>query len=146
MQAFCPGYFDAFFGNGPIQPWLLDLTTGIAAPAGSFIPTGAVRGGPNGVSPNGRAIAVTNTQFYYAELSGTGFGPTLNIETGLYNSGAGGPDNGAIANRIPHQGIADLHFGSGVSGGDLFALAGYPDVGPEVLEFDPSTEPSYSHP
>jgi hypothetical protein len=130
---------NASFGNGPIQSWLLDLDTGIAAPAGSFIPTGAVPGGPNGASPNGRAIAVTNTQFYYTELSDGGFGPTLNIETGLYNNGAGGPDNGAIANPIPGQGIADLHFGTGVSGGDLFALAGYDTVGPEVFEFDPST-------
>jgi hypothetical protein len=124
-------------GNGPIQSWLLDLDTGLATQTGSFIPTGAVPGGPNGADPNGRAIAVTNTQFYYTELTNL-FGPTLNIETGLYNGGAGGPDNGSIANPIPGQGIADLHFGNGVSGGDLFAMAGYPNVGPEVFEFDPS--------
>ena len=129
---------NASFGNGPIQSWMLDLTTGVATSAGSFIPQGAVPGGPNGNTPNGRAIAVTDTQFYYTELTGGGFGPTLNIETGLYNNGAGGPDNGAISNPIPGQGIADLHFGTGVSGGDLFALAGYPNVGPEVFEFDPS--------
>jgi hypothetical protein len=129
---------NASFGNGPIQSWNLDLTTGTATAGGSFIPTGAVPGGVNGASPNGRGIAVTNTQFYYTELSGGGFGPTLNIETGPYNGGAGGADNGSIANPIPGQGVADLHFGTGVSGGDLFALAGYNTVGPEVFEFDPS--------
>ena len=131
---------NAAFGNGPIQSWQLDLTTGVATSAGSFIPTGAIPGGANGNSPNGRGIAVTNTQFYYTELTGTGFGPTLSIETGLYNGGAGGPDNGSIANPTPGLGVADLHFGTGVSGGNLYALAGYDTRpgGPEVVEFDPS--------
>jgi hypothetical protein len=132
---------NASFGNGPIQSWSLDLTTGVATAAGSFIPTGAIPGGPNGSAPNGRGIAVTNTQFYYTELSGSsGFGPTLSIETGLYNGGAGGPDNGSIANPTPGLGVADLHFGTGVNGGDLYALAGYDTRpgGPEVVEFNPS--------
>ncbi len=95
-------------------------------------------GGLNGAAPNGRRIAVTNTQFYYTELSGGGVGPTLSIETGLYNNGAGGPDNGSVANPIPGQGVADLHFGTGVNGGNLYALASYNTVGPEVFEFNPS--------
>jgi hypothetical protein len=132
----------AAFGNGPIQTWSLDLTTGTATKTGSFIPDGAIPGGINGTSPNGRGIAVTNTQFYYTELSGTGFGPTLSIETAPFNGGAGGADNGAIANPIPGLGIADIHFGSGVTGGDLYALAGYipsdATVGPIAYEFDPT--------
>lgn len=127
---------NAAFGNGPIQSWNLDLTTGTATAEGSFVPEGAKPGGVNGADPNGRAIAVTNTEFYYTELS-NGFGPVLNIEAGPYNGGAGGPDNGTIANPIPGQGIADLHFGSGPTGGDLYAMAGYPTQGPFVYIFNP---------
>ena len=127
---------NAAFGNGPIQSWQLDLTTGTTTAAGSFVPFGAVPGGPNGAGPNGRGIAVTNTQFYYTELSGSGFGPTLNIETGAYNGGAGSPvDNGGFANPLPGKGISDLHFGAA----GLYALAGYPNQGPEVALFDPTS-------
>jgi hypothetical protein len=121
-------------GTGQIQSWTLDLTTGTSAPTGSFLPTGA----STIPGANGRAIAVTNTQFYYTELS-NGFGPTPTIETGLYNGGAGGPDNGSIPNPLPGTGIQDLHFGSGPTGGDLYALAGYPTQGPFVYVFDPGT-------
>lgn len=131
---------NAAFGNGPIQTWSLDLTTGTATQVGSFVPQGAVPGGPNGPDPNGRGIAVTNTEFYYTELSGTGFGATLSIETAPFNGGAGGPDNGSIANPIPGDGIADIHFGSSISG-DLFALTGYPNQpgGPTVVAFNATT-------
>jgi len=128
---------NAAAGNGPIQSWSLDLTTGIATATGSFVPQGAVPGGVNGSSPNGRAIAVTNTQFYYTELSNL-FGPTVNIETGLYNGGAGGPDNGHIVNPLPGTGVQNLHFGAGPGGGDLYAVAGYPSQG---LSFMSSTLP-----
>jgi hypothetical protein len=126
----------AAFGNGHIESWDLDLNTGTATAAGSFIPVGAILGGINGATPNGRGIAVTNTQFYYTELSGGGFGPTLSIESGLYNGGAGGPDNGNIANPTPGLGVAVLEF---ANDGNLYALAGYPNLGPEVFKFDPAT-------
>jgi hypothetical protein len=129
---------NAAFGNGPIQSWRLDLTTGTTTAMGSFVPFGAVPGGPNGSASNGRGIAVTNTQFYYTELSGGGFGSTLNIETGAYNGGTGSPvDNGGFANPTPGLGVADLHFGVG----GLYALAGYPSTpsGPEVVEFNPAS-------
>jgi hypothetical protein len=130
-------------GNGPIQSWILDLTTGTATAAGSFIPQGAVPGGINGPSPNGRAIAVTNTQFYYTELGAPApFGPTVQIEAGLYNGGAGSPDNGNVANPTPGLGISVLEFAPGVSGGNLYALAGYiasgTNVGPIVYVFNPA--------
>ena len=120
---------NAAYGGGPIQTWVLNLTMGTAVSGGSFVPTGAMVG-----SANGRAIAVTNTQFYYTELSG-GFGATPSIESGLFNGGAGSADNGSVANPTPGLGIQNLHFG----GGGLYAVAGYPTSGPFVYVFNPNT-------
>ena len=119
---------NAAFGGGPIQSWSLDTTTGAATATGSFVPTGATD------SNNGRAIAVTNTQFYYTELTG-GFGPTVQVETGPYNGGAGGADNGGFLNPIPGRGIQNLHFGAA----GLYIVSGYPTSAPEVFIVDPIT-------
>jgi hypothetical protein len=116
-------------GNGPIQTWTLDLTTGTAVQAGSFVPTGA----STIPGANGRGIAVTNTQFYYTELS-NGFGATPSIESGLFNGGAGSADNGSVANPTPGLGVQNLHFGAG----GLYAVAGYPTTGPLVYVFNPA--------
>src|SRR5579864_2767877 len=113
---------NASFGAGKIQSWTMDLTTGTSVASGSFLPTGATG------SNNGRAIAVTNTQFYYTELTG-GFGPTVSVESGPYNGGAGGADNGGFPNPIPGRGIQDLHFGAG----GLYVVSGYPTLSPEVF-------------
>lgn len=118
---------NAAFGSGPIQSWSLDITTGTATATGSFVPTGASD------SNNGRAIAVTNTQFYYTELT-SGFGPTVSVETGPYNGGAGGPDNGGFLNPIPGRGIQNLHFGAA----GLYIVSGYPTQAPEVFIVDPT--------
>jgi hypothetical protein len=118
---------NAAFGSGPIQSWSLDITTGTATATGSFVPTGASD------SNNGRAIAVTNTQFYYSELT-SGFGPTVSVETGPYNGGAGGPDNGGFTNPIPGRGIQNLHFGAA----GLYIVSGYPTQAPEVFIVDPT--------
>lgn len=119
---------NASSSGGPIQSWTLDLTNGTAAAAGSFVPTGAFD------SNNGRAIAVTNTEFYYSELT-SGFGPTLSVEAGPYNGGAGGADNGGFPNPIPGRGIQNLHFGAG----GLYVVSGYPTLAPEVFIVDPVT-------
>lgn len=116
-------------GNGPIQSWSLDLTTDTSVATGSFVPDGAKVAGANG-----RAIAVTNTQFYYTELS-SGFGPTATVETGPYNGGAGGADNGSFLNPIPGRGIQNLHFGAG----GLYIVSGYNTLAPEVFLVDPAT-------
>lgn len=117
---------NAAFGGGPIQSWSLDITTGTATATGSFVPSGATD------SNNGRAIAVTNTQFYYSELT-SGFGPTVMVETGPYNGGAGGTDNGGFLNPIPGRGIQNLHFGTA----GLYIVSGYPTSAPEVFIVDP---------
>jgi hypothetical protein len=108
----------AAFGNGPIVTF--DYTTGTKI--GSFIPDGAAG------SANGRGLAVTNNEFFYTELSGSGFNATDFIHIAPFNNGNGGHDIGMFANPNPNTGIQDLAFGAK----GLYALTGYPS-GPSII-------------
>ena len=57
------------------------------------------------------------------------------METGPYNGGAGGADNGGFPNPIPGRGIQNLHFGAA----GLYIVSGYPTFAPEVFIVDPVT-------
>jgi hypothetical protein len=108
----------AAFGNGPIVTF--DYTTGTQI--GSFVPDGAAG------AANGRGLAVTNNEFFYTELGGSGFNATDFIHIAPFNNGNGGHDIGMFANPNPNTGIQDLAFGAA----GLYALTGYPD-GPSVI-------------
>lgn len=122
----------ASFGGGPIQTYQLDLTNDTSTQVGSFVPEGAA-------GNNGRGLAVTNTQIYYTELTGS-FGPSDGIHVAPFNGGAGGADSGVLPNGIPGTGISALTFATGGSTtGDIYALTGYPNGPESVFEFDPSS-------